>query len=86
MEIFNLILEKYGLKTAIILFILKTFWEVVVGSTKKYIKAIDTNTEAINKLTVKMDKVSEDLRVAFINIKQIRAKQEMGPLSIDVDQ
>lgn len=33
-----------------------------------------------------MDKVSEDLRVAFINIKQIRAKQEMGPLSIDVDQ
>jgi hypothetical protein len=81
LEIFNTILEKYGLKAAVLVFLLKTIWEVVVGSTKKYIKAIDTNTEALIKLNARIDKMSEDLRTAFHNIKELRLKTQMGKVT-----
>lgn len=78
MELFNMVLEKWGLKAAIVVFLLKTVWELVIGSTKKYISAINANTVATNKLTLRVDKLSEDLQVAFFNIKSIKkGKLEM---------
>ena len=50
------------------------------GTATRYIKALDNNTVAI-------EKIHKDLQVAFLNIKEIRDKTNLGPLSkLDIDQ
>lgn len=71
---FDLILEKYGIKAAIVVFLLKTLWDVARGTGARYIKALNDNTAAIDKLRA-------DLRTAFYNIKELREKNGLGPIS-----
>ena len=73
-QIFATALGKYGLTAAICLYIFKTLFDLFTGNLLRYIKAIDSNTEALNKL-------SKDLQIAFVNIKEIRDKNQMGPIS-----
>jgi hypothetical protein len=92
MELFSQILEKYGVKTAVLLFIVKTIAEWLLGSTKKFFKTIEENnrltkenTDAILKLQVQIalqPKIQHDINVAFHNIKEIRDKSGMGSISM----
>lgn len=77
-QILTSALQKYGIASAISLYIFKTLWDLFSGNLFRYVKAIEANTVAIEKLT---DKVSKDLRVAFLNIKELRDKNQMGPIS-----
>ncbi len=72
-EIMTTALQKYGIGAAIALYIFKTLWELFSGNLQRYVKAVDANTAAITKLT-------RDLRIAFMNIKEVRDKNQMGPL------
>lgn len=80
-QIFNTALEKYGITAAVVLYIAKTLFDLFSGNLLHYIKAIDANTAAVNKL-------SKDLQTAFFNIKELRDKTAMGPISkpSEVDQ
>lgn len=79
-EILLEIINRYGITTAAVVFILKTIFDIFRGQTTKYIKAIEANTVAI-------DKLRQDLQVAFLNIKQLRDKSGLGPISkIEMDQ
>ncbi len=73
-QIFQTAIEKYGLYSAIVLYIFKTLWDLFQGNLFHYIKAIDENTKAL-------EKVSRDIHIAFINIKEVREKNQMGPLT-----
>ncbi len=73
-QIFTTALGKYGLGAAIALYIFKTLFDLFSGNLLRYIKAIDANTLAVTKL-------SRDLQIAFVNIKEIRDKTQMGPIS-----
>ena len=68
------LINHYGIWTVAGIYIAKTVYDVLVGSTARYIKAIDSNTDALKK-------VSKDLRVAFHNLKEIREKAGLGPVS-----
>ncbi len=72
-QILTTALGKYGIGAAVCLYIFKTLFDLFSGNLLRYIKAIDTNTEAINKLT-------KDIRIAFVNIKEVREKTNLGPL------
>lgn len=73
-QLFSAALEKYGIMSAIALYIFKTLWDLFSGNLFTYIKAINENTEALKKL-------SRDMHVAFFNIKEVREKNQMGPIS-----
>jgi hypothetical protein len=73
-QIFTTALSKYGIPAAVALYIFKTLFDLFSGNLLRYIKAIDANTAAVNKL-------SKDLQIAFVNIKEIRDKNQMGPIS-----
>lgn len=73
-QIITSALQKYGLAAAIALYIFKTLFDLFSGNLLRYIKAIDANTAAVEKL-------SHDIQIAFINIKEIRDKNQMGPIS-----
>lgn len=62
MDLLSVVFDKYGLRAAVALFIAKTIWDMVLGSTRKYIKAIEDNTGAV-------DKLRKDLQIAFHNIR-----------------
>jgi len=72
-EIMTTALQKYGIGAAIGLYIFKTLWDLFSGNLQRYIKSIDANTAAIEKLT-------KDLRISFMNLKEVRDKLQMGPL------
>lgn len=72
-QIMTTALQKYGIGAAIALYIFKTLWELFSGNLSRYIKAVDSNTAAITKLT-------RDLRISFMNLKEVRDKLQMGPL------
>jgi len=73
-QILTTALQKYGIMAAIALYIGKTLFDLFTGNLLRYIKAIDANTAALEKM-------SHDLQIAFINIKEIRDKNQMGPIS-----
>lgn len=73
-QLFSAALEKYGIMSAIALYIFKTLWDLFSGNLFRYIKAIEANTLALEKLT-------KDMHVAFFNIKEVREKTQMGPIS-----
>ncbi len=73
-QILTSALQKYGIGAAIGLYIFKTLWDLFSGNMFRYIKAIESNTTAIEKLT-------KDIHVAFLNIKEVRDKNQMGPIS-----
>ncbi len=73
-QIFNAALGKYGVGVAVGLYIFKTLWDLFSGNLARYVKAIDANTVAVDKLT-------KDIHIAFVNIKEIRDKTQMGPIS-----
>jgi hypothetical protein len=73
-QIMTTALGKYGVLSAVALYIFKTLFDLFSGNLLRYIKAIDQNTEALKK-------VSHDLQIAFVNIKEIRDKNQMGPIS-----
>ncbi len=73
-QIFTTAIQKYGLFAAIALYIFKTLFDLFSGNLLRYIKAIDANTAALEKM-------SRDLQIAFVNIKEIRDKNQMGPIS-----
>lgn len=91
MEALSLIFDKYGAKIAIIVFLLKTIWDFFVGRTRKYIADLEANTLATRELTQKVNlisndtslipKIKEDLNLAFYNIKEIRNRSNLGPLT-----
>lgn len=75
MDLFNTVLEKFGFKAALVLYVVKTIYELIIGATKKYIKTINENTQAINDMRVetriRLDKIDRDLQIAFFNIEDI---------------
>ncbi len=73
-QIFTVALGKYGIGVAVALYIFKTLFDLFSGNLLRYIKAIDANTAALEKM-------SHDLQIAFVNIKEIRDKSGMGPIS-----
>jgi hypothetical protein len=73
-QIFTTALQKYGIFAAVALYIAKTLFDLFSGNLLRYIKAIDANTAALEKLT-------KDLQIAFFNLKEIRDKNQMGPIS-----
>lgn len=84
MDLFSELVDKFGIKTAVLLFIGKTLWEMIRGSASKYLKAIEENTNAIvalkTSVEMRLDKLDDDLTVAFYNIKDLKGgKIEMPP-------
>lgn len=73
-EIMTTALGKYGILASVALYIFKTLFDLFSGNLTHYIKAIDANTKALEAL-------SKDVKVAFLNIKEVRDKNQMGPLT-----
>ena len=73
-EIITTALGKYGITAAVLLYICKTLFDLFSGNLLRYVKAIDSNTKALEKLSC-------DIQIAFFNIKEIRDKNQMGPVS-----
>lgn len=73
MDLISIVLDKYGLRVAIVFYILQQIYSLVVGSTKKYLKAINDNTKEISSLRaeirIRLDKLDFDLETAFHNIE-----------------
>ncbi len=73
-QIMTTALGKYGVGAAVCLYIFKTLFDLFSGNLLRYMHAIDDNTKALTKL-------STDLQIAFLNIKELRDKNQMGPIS-----
>lgn len=85
--------QKWGWAGVVILFALDKLAHWAYGSTRKFIEAVNTNTSAVQKLQIQQEitntnilKFQNDLRTAFFNIRELRDKDGLGPLSRPVDQ
>lgn len=91
MELFSTLLDKFGFRLALVLWLAKTFLEFFYGRTKRFILEVEANTQAVNALTAKLELISkdtnlipkmrEDMNTAFLNIKEVRNKLSLGGLS-----
>lgn len=93
MELTDIIIQKWGVAGIAIFFILDKIGHWAWGSTWKWIKAVDNNTEALKELQVKVEvmdtnilKFQTDLRTAFHNLREVRESLGLGPLSRPIDQ
>lgn len=77
-------LEHYSVVTAIILYLLKGSWEFVIGSAKRRLEALETNTRAVAELQVhikelkkvieEFPRLKQDIAAAHSKIREINHK------------
>lgn len=79
LSIFSALMKEYGLSAAVSVYIIKTVLiDPLRGSANKYLKAIENNTKEIAEFR---KETNRSWRIVFHNIKEIRDKNGLGPVT-----
>lgn len=77
------IMKEYGVLAAVVVYLAKTLiWDPLRGSTNRYIKAINDNTKELKDFR---EETKNNFRIAFHNIKEVRDKNGLGPVTKPTD-
>lgn len=91
LDLLGLLAKEKGIWALVIFYVIKTVLEFARDKGKELLKTALENKQEVASMRTEMnnrfDKLTADMNTAFLNIKKIREKTEMGVLEIPkIDQ
>ncbi len=86
-DLLGMLLKEKGILAFIIFYVVKEIVLLLRDKGKQILATALENKESLKIINGKIDKLTIDVNTAFVNIKKIREKTEMGPIETPkVDQ